>query len=314
MKNPKISVIVPVYNAESTIRRCVDSILAQTYTDFECLLIDDGSKDLSRAICDEYAEKDSRVRVFHKENGGVSSARNVGLDNMRGEWVTFVDSDDYLQSGFLESLAFFSDSDLVIGNCIWVNDNEEKLLVNDIPSGIFTKEVILPKYLYGVEFNVPWGKLFKSSVIATKDIRFKMDMRVAEDLCFVYQYLIHIKGLRRSFGLSPNSGIVHYAPGNFLEKYSMSTEEAARHFTVIWETYKRLNIRCETFENKMLSDIFELCKRDTYNNPSPWYENEAVKEAYNKRAELSGTYSHMKVFLVFKMKFYKFKSLCRKPQ
>lgn len=84
MKNPKISVIVPVYNAESTIRRCVDSILAQTFTDFECLLIDDGSKDLSRAICDEYAEKDSRVRVFHKENGGVSSARNVGLDNMIG--------------------------------------------------------------------------------------------------------------------------------------------------------------------------------------------------------------------------------------
>ena len=95
MSNPKISVIIPVYNAESTLRRCVDSVLAQTFTDFECLLINDGSKDKSGAICDEYARKDSRVKVFHKENGGVSAARNVGLDNARGEWVTFVDSDDY---------------------------------------------------------------------------------------------------------------------------------------------------------------------------------------------------------------------------
>ena len=91
---PKITVIIPVYNAESTLRRCLDSILAQTFTDFECLLINDGSKDRSGEICEEYANKDSRVRVFHKENGGVSSARNVGLDNARGEWITFCDSDD----------------------------------------------------------------------------------------------------------------------------------------------------------------------------------------------------------------------------
>ena len=81
MSNPKISAIIPVYNAESTLRRCVDSLLAQTFTDFECLLIDDGSKDRSGAICDEYAARDSRIRGFHKENGGVSSARNLGLDN-----------------------------------------------------------------------------------------------------------------------------------------------------------------------------------------------------------------------------------------
>ena len=107
MSNPKISVIIPVYNAESTLRRCVDSVLAQTFTDFECLLINDGSKDKSGEICDEYARKDSRVRVFHKENGGVSSARNVGLDNARCEWITFVDSDDYFQQGFLERMNLY---------------------------------------------------------------------------------------------------------------------------------------------------------------------------------------------------------------
>lgn len=91
-----ISVIVPVYNVERYLARCIESILSQTYTDFELLLIDDGSKDKSGSICDEYALKDSRIRVFHKPNGGVSSARNVGLDNARGQWVAFCDSDDWL--------------------------------------------------------------------------------------------------------------------------------------------------------------------------------------------------------------------------
>ena len=94
---PKISVIIPVYNAEKYLYRCIDSVLVQTFTNWELLLIDDGSKDSSGVICDEYAAKDARVRVFHKENGGVSSARNLGLDNARGEWVAFVDSDDYIE-------------------------------------------------------------------------------------------------------------------------------------------------------------------------------------------------------------------------
>ena len=91
-----VSCIIPVYNTEKYLPRCIESVLAQTFVDWEMLLIDDGSTDASGSICDEYAASDSRIRVFHKENGGVSSARNVGLDNMRGEWVTFVDSDDWL--------------------------------------------------------------------------------------------------------------------------------------------------------------------------------------------------------------------------
>lgn len=92
--NPLISIIVPIYNAESTLNRCIDSIINQSFDDWELLLIDDGSKDQSGKICDEYATKDSRIKVFHKENGGVSSARNLGLDNALGKWITFIDSDD----------------------------------------------------------------------------------------------------------------------------------------------------------------------------------------------------------------------------
>ena len=99
-----ISVIVPVYNTEKYLDECVQSILNQSFTDFELLLIDDGSTDRSGAICDQYAAKDERVRVFHTENGGVSSARNVGLDEAKGEWIAFVDSDDWVSSKLLECL------------------------------------------------------------------------------------------------------------------------------------------------------------------------------------------------------------------
>ena len=96
MSNVVISVIVPVYNAEKYLSRCIDSILVQRFNDLELLLIDDGSKDGSGKICDEFAEKDKRIKVFHKVNGGVSSARNYGLEKSNGEYVTFVDADDYL--------------------------------------------------------------------------------------------------------------------------------------------------------------------------------------------------------------------------
>ena len=96
MNNPKVSVIVPVYNVEKLLQRCIDSILAQTFTDFELLLIDDGSKDKSGEICDEYAANDDRIIVIHKDNGGVAEARNAGLRAARGELIGFVDADDWL--------------------------------------------------------------------------------------------------------------------------------------------------------------------------------------------------------------------------
>lgn len=99
--SPLISVIVPVYNTEKTLCQCIDSILNQEFRDIEVLLIDDGSNDHSGEICDEYVNKDNRVRVFHKSNGGVSSARNCGLDNVKGTWIAFCDSDDFVYKNWL---------------------------------------------------------------------------------------------------------------------------------------------------------------------------------------------------------------------
>ena len=183
-----ISVIVPVYKAEKYLHRCVDSILAQSYTNFELLLIDDGSPDNCGAICDEYAAKDSRVRVFHKENGGVSSARNLGLDNARGEWVTFVDSDDWISDEFLTKLKECDDADLVIGGCVSTIGWNELLFDKKYDSSS-TFPNFLNKYLTSLYLRTPWSKLFKITIITNNHIRFDEKIRYGEDTIFVYQYL-----------------------------------------------------------------------------------------------------------------------------
>ena len=111
---PQISVIVPVYNVEPYLRQCVDSILNQTFTDFELLLVDDGSTDRSGAICDEYASLDARVKVFHTTNRGVSAARNLGIDKASAEWITFVDSDDWVEKSYLANFEKYSKDNYLI--------------------------------------------------------------------------------------------------------------------------------------------------------------------------------------------------------
>ena len=120
---PTFIIIVPVYNVEHYLQRCIESVLSQSYQNFELLLVDDGSKDKSGAICDEYAKKDNRVRIFHKENGGVSSARNVGLDNACGDWICFVDSDDEMENRYLSK--FHQDSDLEIQGAVTINATDK---------------------------------------------------------------------------------------------------------------------------------------------------------------------------------------------
>ena len=113
--DPLLSIIVPIYNAEKTLKRCIDSIVNQSFKSWELLLVNDGSTDHSGEICNEYALKDSRVRLFYKENGGVSSARNVGLGNVKSEWITFIDADDQLPEGAFDLDFLTFREDLVIG-------------------------------------------------------------------------------------------------------------------------------------------------------------------------------------------------------
>ena len=182
-----ISIIIPVYNTGKYLHRCVDSILAQTYTDFELLLIDDGSTDSSGAICDKYAEKDSRVRVFHKENGGVSSARNLGVDYARGEYIMFVDSDDYMfpmMCNIMKSTIERENVDCVICGTQESGGGYWKPSVNDVVSIIELQELMSP-FLVTELLSPPWNKIFKRKLITTQ---FKEDISFGEDLIFNLEY------------------------------------------------------------------------------------------------------------------------------
>lgn len=192
---PKVSIIVPVYNTERYLPQCVDSILSQTFTDFELLLIDDGSKDDSGKICDEYALKDCRVKVFHKDNGGVSSARNIGLDNAKGEWVTFCDSDDWLGSQYLESLVENSDADMIMASFDYVGKNED--WDTSISNRYYRKEEVkffLDRYIHTVALCGSCCKLFKREFIDKQ--RFKNNISSKEDTIFVFEYLYKITSVR----------------------------------------------------------------------------------------------------------------------
>ena len=197
----KISVIVPVYNVEKYLRRCIDSILAQTFSDFELILVDDGSLDNCGKICDEYAKQDDRIRVIHKENGGVSKARNVALDIASGDYICFCDSDDYLQNDCLEVLynsLISTDSDCVVCNSTMIYDSGEKKDLFFEPKEYsicdwkskygFVKDCVLHNKIIWTM----WGRLFKRSIIEKNHIRVCETCEdFAEDLGFFLMYFVH---------------------------------------------------------------------------------------------------------------------------
>lgn len=195
--NPKISVIVPVYNTEKYLRRCIDSILAQTFTDFELLLIDDGSKDSSGAICDEYAAKESRVRVFHKDNGGVSSARNMGLDNAKGEWISFVDSDDWVDYTFLELVILEATkykADVVFCDSIFEFSNKQKRYQHyswekPIKAG-------LAEYIT-TTWTCLWGCIINRSIISNNHIECPVNITYCEDFHFMVRVCFYAKAIKK---------------------------------------------------------------------------------------------------------------------
>ena len=177
----RISVIVPVYNTEKYIHRCIDSILSQTFTDFELLLVNDGSKDNSGAICDEYAAKDSRVRVFHKENGGVSSARNMGLDNAKGEWICWVDSDDYIDPIMLEKLYKSAiDNDADISYCNFKMVSNETMEIYHLRGCSSDKFTTLIDWICE-PWTICWASIFKTSLYKEHNLKYLSEFNYCED-------------------------------------------------------------------------------------------------------------------------------------
>lgn len=194
----KYSVIIPVYNAEKTLRRCLDSLAVQTFPDAEFLLIDDGSSDSSAAICLEYAARDSRFRLISKENGGVSTARNLGLEMARGTFILFVDSDDHVQPDYflrLEELDGAGRYDYLIFSYNRFNgDVVTERILPDFAS--CSEAEYAPALVWAYRrkrTNAPWNKRYRSSILREHGLRFHTGLPIAEDTLFNLNYLLHIR-------------------------------------------------------------------------------------------------------------------------
>lgn len=188
---PAISVIVPVYKVEKYIHRCVDSILAQTYTDFELILVDDGSPDSCGAICDEYAQKDSRVVVIHQENGGLSAARNAGIDwafaNSDSEWLTFIDSDDWIHPQMLEKLLDAALQHHTTVSMCGYSETSGILhweTIGNTPAQLWSADKLLMQHL--VNATIAWGKLYSKACF--EQIRYPLG-KLHEDEFVTYRIL-----------------------------------------------------------------------------------------------------------------------------
>jgi len=236
-----ISIIVPVYNAAQYLHRCINSVLSQSYTDWELLLVDDGSTDESGIICDEYAQKDSRIKVFHKLNGGVSSARNLALDNVTGKWVTFIDSDDMIQSKFLEcfvegikrddfQFAFLTD---------YITDYQGDKTVNHVGDAVFWDEqnitTFLSQYVDAPILKAVHSNFFLTEVIQKNGVYFNDAIRAGEDHLFVLEYLKYIHAAKVIEGI----GYIYYLPYNYSLKYGQSITEIVNKLRLM-EEYVRL--------------------------------------------------------------------------
>lgn len=201
-----VSVIVPVYNSASYLHRCIDSILGQNYRAIEVILVDDGSTDSSGGICDSYGRKDSRVRVMHTPNRGVSCARNAGLECSSGSFVCFVDSDDFLEDYAVKALVeghTRSRADLVVGGFNKVKSDKTALQIRDFPLDQLLTRAELEEYTLAYLHNPrqrqllmsSWAKLFRSSIIRDRKVTFREELRVAEDVAFNFDYLQSVESV-----------------------------------------------------------------------------------------------------------------------
>ena len=199
-----ISIIVPVYNTGKYLKECLDSLLAQTYSDIEIIIVDDGSTDDSYLVCKEYEKKDHRIKTYHKENSGVSATRNYGIDHANGEYISFCDSDDKVVPQLYQILLDImndNDVDRVVGGYMYFYDDGHTLYSKPrVQDGRYEADVILSRMiddgtLSGFLFSGVNNSLFRKSIINECCIRFDSGIRYNEDSLFSLEYMIHSKAV-----------------------------------------------------------------------------------------------------------------------
>lgn len=283
---PKVSVIVPVYKAEQYLHNCIDSILNQTYTDFELILVDDGSPDKSGEICDKYAENDGRIRVIHKKNGGVSSARNEGMHAAKGEYICFVDSDDSLNIYFLqkclELAKSYGDELIICGYNKIENNKIQKNIFSDEKYDILQRDQVIMTLVEKVLICAPWGKLYRSDIIKDNEIKFPEDMSLGEDMVFNFHYCNYISKI-----VIINSPLYNYIVVNensLLNKYK--TDLYSKQMTINNRLSEYIdNWQIDNNQIKKLNNYIYFCYEkilfNTFSKKNNWSLTTKLK--YNKR-------------------------------
>lgn len=238
-----ISIIVPVYNVEKYISKCIDSVINQTYINWELILINDGSKDNSGIICDEYAAKDKRIRVIHKNNGGVSRARNSGIELAKGEYICFIDSDDWIEQTYLSDFRinefkcdFYFSGALydTYGKVYSYKKYNEKFCRSkyEIRNDFFDQDLLSNGY--------PWGKLYRTQIIRENNLRFNENLTINEDHIFVFQYFLHINSLYITNAAGYHYTVFDNSGRKLSGKINSYTElkTASEHFNIIIDELK----------------------------------------------------------------------------
>lgn len=257
---PRISIIVPVYKAEKYLNACIDSILKQTYEDFELILIDDGSPDRCPMVCDDYALKDKRVKVIHQKNSGVAVARNNGLEIATGEYITFVDSDDYIDPVMYERMLEVINEygcEVVMCDCMKEFQNHTEIYTHHIRGGFYDKDQLIKEYyphlliMPNIEYPATisnWLCLFKSSIRNKVHLYYEPGIRFSEDWIFGAKLMMNVNSF-------------YYMKGQVYYHYRMNEQSVTHSFVLDkWNDYCKLyecikrdfsNISCYDFAEQI---------------------------------------------------------------
>lgn len=296
---PLISIIIPVYNAEDNLRNCIQSVINQTYTELEIIIINDGSTDESGFICKEYKDKYSNIIFIDQNNRGVSYSRNEGIEASSGEYITFVDSDDYIENNYIEVLYTNMkkyDTDLVIGSYRRVVDleiqartREYMCIEREWTIREFLKEISL--FLNDMLVQGPCFKLFKANLIKDNKIIFSEDLDFGEDTLFIYNYLRYVKKI-----YTTNQVIYNYVLNNI---DTLSTKVRANKYEIFIKVYNELENLLKKFE--VYTEKNEKFINNCICNQLIYLNRDLIKISKNERKVLiNGQINNDKIIKSFK--------------
>lgn len=293
---PRISIIVPCYNGEKYLCLCLESIERQKYTNWECLIINDGSTDNSLKIITDFSNRDSRFKVLNKENGGASSARNIGIDHATGEWITFIDSDDTIDKDYF-NIVGLDQVDLAVQRWKFASEQDTR---DNLIDGIYLREDyvgFMSETLHKDILRMVAAKFLRRDIIEKHHIRFDTNITLGEDTIFMLEYYRYIN----SVSVNNTSYYNYYRPDNWSSsKYHISKEQFRYNYKCFYKVYTRLSIQSDELV-KFLTEFYlrRICKDNyifdnLYINTIPEY-----LKLYKKWILWKGKKAHAK-YLIFR--------------